>query len=197
MNETYNANTYFSLLPICAGIALACYNNDSISLLGFALAMASNFCFSARAVYTKMLNSAHPNATCDINLFHALSVRGLVLLLPLGLLMEGSQVRSMLVVQHSEITMSGAYMMLLLAALNGAMFAAYNLTSYVVLRRTELVTHSVLNVFRRLFIILFTTVYFRAQLSVLATCGILLATVGVLVFGLARRNDKKEAIEDA
>jgi EamA domain-containing membrane protein RarD len=201
MNEAYNAQTYISLVPICLGIGMACYNNDSFTIVGFGLAMCSNFCFSARAVYTKMLNSAHPKALSDIGLFHAISVTGMLFLFPVALLTEGSALWGLLYNQPSghgalsSITGSSggtnATVMCLLAVVNGATFAGYNLTSYVVLRRTELVTHSVLNVFRRVFIIAFTTVYFHAQLSALAVFGILLATVGVLLFAIARRSEKK------
>lgn len=203
MNEAYNAQTYIALMPICLGVAMACYNNDSFNAMGFLLAMGSNFCFSARAVYTKMLNSSHPNALSDIGLFNAISVAGLMFLFPVALMMEGSTLWNMLSAHSPDAPTrmpssstsggSGAVVLLLLAALNGAMFAGYNLTSYVVLRRTELVTHSVLNVFRRVFIIVFTTVYFGAKLTMLSVSGILLATVGVLLFGVARQTDRKES----
>jgi solute carrier family 35 protein E1 len=202
MNEAYNAQTYISLVPICLGIGMACYNNDSFTIVGFGLAMCSNFCFSARAVYTKMLNSAHPRALSDIGLFHAISVTGMLFLFPVALLMEGSALWSQLYGHGALSSITGtvggtsATVMLLLAVVNGATFAGYNLTSYVVLRRTELVTHSVLNVFRRVFIIAFTTVYFHAQLSALAMFGVLLATVGVLLFAVARRSEKKAPLVD-
>lgn len=205
MNEVYSGSTYVSLLPICAGVALACYNNDSFHLQGFILAMASNFCFSARAVYTKMLNSAHPNAVDDITLFCAISVRGLVFLLPITLLIEGSTIWDTVLTSYNAASApatdmtpgaaaaaAGMWVLPLLALLNGCMFAGYNLTSYIVLRRTELVTHSVLNVFRRVFIIVFTSFYFQSQMTVMSMVGIILATLGVLAFSSARKNDKRD-----
>jgi solute carrier family 35 protein E1 len=202
MNEAYNAATYGSLLPICGGVAMACYSSDSFVVQGFLLAMASNFCFSARGVFAKMLNTAHPNAVDDINLFYAISVRGLVLLLPLALLMEGRTLLGILAgegigggedVTGSALAGSGGawVWVLALAALNGSMFAGYNLTSYMVLRRTSLVTHSVLTAFRRVFVIVFTTLYFRAQPTALGMGGVALATAGVLLFSAVRRQAGK------
>jgi solute carrier family 35 protein E1 len=199
MKEAYNAATYASLLPICGGVAMACYSSDSFVLQGFLLAMASNFCFSARGVYAKMLNAAHPSAVDDINLFYAISVRGLVILLPMALLMEGRTLLSILAGEGGVGSVGSAGIgggvawiwVLALAALNGTMFAGYNLTSYMVLRRTSLVTHSVLTAFRRVFVIVFTTLYFRAQPTALGMGGVGLATAGVLLFSAVRRQASK------
>jgi hypothetical protein len=67
-----------------------------------------------------------------------------------------------------------------------------------VLGRTDLVTHAVLNVFRRVFIILFTSYYFALPLSMLNACGVALADGGVMGFSYSRyleaaekKNDKK------
>ena len=203
LKESYSSSTYLSLLPICGGVALACYNNDSFHVWSFALAMASNFCFSARSVYTKVLNASNVSGFDEVNLFYAISWRGLVFLLPVTLLMEG---RTMLEIafgnNHGTITnMGGVYssanfaMIALLLMLNGSMFAFYNLASYGVLKRTELVTHSVLNVFRRVFIIAFTSVYFHVQLTVYSIVGVGLATIGVLLFSTSRKAAKGAAKE--
>lgn len=186
-------------MPICGGVALACYNNDAVQFWCFTLSMASNFGFSARAIFTKILNSVQNSSFDEINLFFSISWRGLVFLLPITALMEGrsimallnnnmqSAVQSSLPAQRMEIDVS---IVLALLALNGATFAAYNLASYAVLKRTELVTHAVLNVFRRVFIIVFTSLYFQVQLSVYAITGVGVATAGVLLFSVFQRIDK-------
>lgn len=188
MRETYSSSTYMSLLPICGGVAMACYNNDAFSVMGFLLAMASNFCFSARAVYTKMLNTTFPGVLDDINLFYNISSKGLVFLVPITALMEGSEILGIIAGDSSSPPSPTVRMpvlhLILLASLNGVMFAVYNLTSYMVLRQTKLVTHSVFNVFRRVFIIVFTSVYFHTPLSLVSGGGIALATIGVLLFGV-------------
>lgn len=75
------------------------------------------------------------------------------------------------------------------------MFAMYNLASYAVLKRTELVTHAVLNVFRRVFIIVFTSLYFRVELTMLSDVGVGVATLGVLLFSLLQRLDRSKALK--
>ena len=197
LQESYSRATYLSLVPICGGVALACYNNDLFHFWSFALAMASNFCFSARSVYTKVLNVSNVGSFDEINLFYAISWRGLLLLLPVTAVVEG---RTIFHIAYDSNNYSTANSTLpsgvdfptiaALLVLNGIMFAVYNLASYAVLKRTELVTHSVLNVFRRVFIIAFTCAYFQVPLTAFSIGGIAVATVGVLLFSTLRKGDK-------
>jgi uncharacterized membrane protein (DUF373 family) len=61
-----------------------------------------------------------------------------------------------------------------------------------VLGRTDLVTHAVLNVFRRVFIILFTSYYFALTLSTLNAFGVGLAVLGVLMFSYSKSQEKNK-----
>lgn len=204
LRESYSRWTYLSLLPICGGVALACYSNETIQLLGCTMALASNVCFSARSVYTKVLNALSAGSLDETNMFYAISWRGLLFLLPVMIVMEGYSIIGYVSdggLQGKSAELNGItsptsiWTLLFLLTINGATFAAYNLTSYVVLKKTELVTHSVLNVFRRVFIIAFTSVYFHVQLSSSAVVGIVLAIAGVLFFSSCRRFDKKDAVQ--
>ena len=189
LSESYTFITYLTLIPICTGVALSCYNNDSFNAIGFFIASASNLCFSARAVYTKLLSSQWKSID-EVNLFYNISYRGLYLLIPTTILFEGRKMMEMysiysLTLNFSKTSSSNYYYvdLIFLMTLNGFMFAVYNVLSYLVLKRTELVTHSVLNVFRRVFIILFTSIYFQVTFSIHTGLGIVLAIVGVLLFG--------------
>jgi solute carrier family 35 protein E1 len=198
MRESYSSSTYLSLLPICGGIALTCYNFEGLGTLEFLFAMGSNFCFSARAVFAKMVNvSVGAGSGFDeMNLFRVISVIGLMMLIPICFLQERNAIQAFFSSALSsnsgelaEVTSLGTFSGLLV--LNGVMFAAYNLASYLVLKRTELVTHSVLNVFRRVFVIVFTAFYFGTRPSVWALVGISSAIAGVALFGHSRRVETK------
>lgn len=107
-------------------------------------------------------------------------------MLPITIIFEGQKLLELYYINTLTInktTNNNHIDLLFLMALNGFMFAVYNLLSYLVLKRTELVTHSVLNVFRRVFIIIFTSIYFRAEFTVHTGVGVTLAVIGVLLFG--------------
>jgi uncharacterized membrane protein len=75
--------------------------------------------------------------------------------------------------------------------LNGVTFATYNLMSYFVLHRTDLITHSVLNVFRRVFTISLSAVFFNVALNMTNAVGISIAIVGVIGFAYFKSKDPK------
>lgn len=194
-SEGVSTRTYFTLLPICLGVGISCYNNDAFNLVGFLLAAASNLCFSSRAVLARKMSLQYPDSLDDINLFMHISLDGLVFLVPITLIFEGRSICDYYitqnVIQYADSTQApGMLSLLSLLLVNGFMFATYNLISYLVLRRTDLITHSVLNAFRRVFIILFTTMYFNHTLSLLNCVGIVIAIVGVVMFGYFKTHDK-------
>ena len=78
---------------------------------------------------------------------------------------------------------------LLLLVLNGCAYSCYNVTSFLVLARTNLITHAVFNCFRRVFIILFTCYYFQVKLSPLNITGVAIAVMGVLFFAYSKHKD--------
>ena len=213
LKDSSSAVTYMTLLPICSGVALSCYSSTNFDALGLLSALGSNVCFSGRAVFAKVLNLGHPGMLDETNLFFAISLRGLLFLIPITLLLEGRGLISFFFERtqnnalsnagsDSSIRVSGGEQLAeqslislgLLLTLNGVMFACYNLASYIVLKRTDLVTHSVLNVFRRVFIIVATSLYFRVSVGALSMLGIALAVTGVLMFGLSRAADSRKQL---
>lgn len=184
-NEGTSMMTYFTLLPICIGVGISCIDDVSFHLLGFLSAAASNFCFSSRAVLTKHMFKFNPQSMDETTLFSYISQIGTSLLIPMVVLLEGHKVW-----EHFFNTPGGGSTgVLLLMLANGAAYTTYNLVSFLVLSRTDLVTHAVLNVFRRVVIILFTSYYFSVPMSTLNLFGVGLAVGGVLLFGFSKTRD--------
>lgn len=193
LSETVSLRTYGTLVPICSGVAISCYNDDSFNLVGFLLAAASNFCFSTRAVLARKMALQFPDGIDDITMFAMISSQGLMFLVPITLVVEGKSIIELLFSDSSSSSNHGDTSLTMLGAVlftNGVLFAVYNLVSYLVLRRSDLITHSVLNAFRRVFIILFTTYFFNNVISNFNVMGILIATGGVVLFGYSKSLDK-------
>jgi len=197
--------TYLTLLPICCGVGISCFHSDNFNLMGFLLAGASNICFSSRAVLAKKMSISFPDVIDEIEMFASISLKGLFFLVPLVIFWEGSgiEILKMMVFQNYKFNTNimsittqpdeSSIVLYGLVVLNGMMFACYNLVSYVVLRKTDLVTHAVLNVFRRVVIILFTAYFFGSELSLLNIFGVLIAVTGVLLFGYFRSLEKSKS----
>lgn len=199
LHDSNSLRTYITLLPICIGVAIACYNSHEALIrngyLGGFLALSSNFCFSSRAVLAKKLNITYPNDIDEIEMFRLISIRGTLILIPITIIVEGWYIFKLF---RADFTGSFGWFsmlnrnswLLLTALLNGTMFAAYNLVSYLVLKRADLITHSVLNAFRRVFVILSAAYFFDNPLSFINVAGILLAVTGVGLFGWSKAQDK-------
>ena len=188
LGELASTSTYATLVPICAGVAISCMHDDSFDLWGFGYAALSNVCFSGRAVLAKRLLRQFPGSIDEVGMFHRISAVGLLVLVPLTLLLEGRAIYRTLWLHPEQLLKGGSLLELgSLAFINGCAYACYNLTSFLVLARTNLVTHAVLNCFRRVFIIVFTSYFFAQPISGFNLAGVALAVLGVLLFAHFRR----------
>lgn len=195
LNEVATLPTYLTLIPICLGVSISCIHDDSFNMGGFLYAAISNLCFSGRAVLAKRLLKQYPGSLDEVQLFHRVSLIGLYLLVPLTLLTEG---RAILALFQGDATMVDTYLELLaLVLVNGCAYACYNLMSFLVLSRTNLVTHAVLNCFRRVFIILFTSYYFNVEISRFNMAGVAMAVLGVCLFAFFRSRDSRPEKREA
>lgn len=186
LGELASTSTYATLVPICAGVALSCAHDDSFDLWGFGYAALSNVCFSGRAVLAKRLLRQFPGSIDEVGMFHRISAVGLLVLVPLTVVMEGGAIYRTLWLRP-DLLQGSLLELASLAFINGCAYACYNLTSFLVLARTNLVTHAVLNCFRRVFIIVFTSAFFAQPISAFNLAGVALAVLGVLLFAYFRR----------
>ena len=181
LREVSSRLTYATLLPICVGVALSCIGETDFNAGGFLFAALSNFCFSYRAVAAKQLYIAAPAQVDEVRLFADISFVGLIIMAILTVLLEAPSWASM--------TNFPPWSVLCLCAVNGCAYTAYNLLSFLALNRSTVMTHAVLNVFRRVVIIMFTATYFDVHLSVLNMLGVVIAVTGVVCFVYSKQQN--------
>lgn len=197
LKERPSLLTILTLVPICGGVAMSCNNTTAFNILGFASIALSNVCFSGRSVATKLIQQNWPDSYETMNFFADLSFYGFCLLVPVMLITEGADIHAYFATSikpESIVAMSAAAdhtSMVVLLLCNGIAFTTYNLMSYVILKRTDLITHSVVNVFRRVFTIFFTAVYFQVELNGANVTGVAVAVVGVLLFAYFKSSELK------
>ena len=135
-----------------------------------------------------------PDEITEMDLFNRISMIGTLMLFPLALILEGSPVFDFLTSKsrndaNNEVGASENLTFFALLALlffNGVMYCSYNVLSFLVLRRTDIIVHAILNICRRMAIILFTAFYFSVPISTLNAAGILLAFCGFIIFSVKR-----------
>jgi solute carrier family 35 protein E1 len=185
LNEHSSLLTYSTLLPICIGVGISCIGESHFNVIGFFAAFASNICFSTRAVISKHLIKSYTTKINDVVLFHHISKYGLMILIPITILREYNNIIHTLRISTNYQLIRLCMMFII----NGCAYSCYNLVSFAVLSRTELITHAVLNVFRRVVIIILTSIFFQNYLSSLNLFGVILAISGVLSFAYSKTND--------
>ena len=107
------------------------------------------------------ISSNASNNIDEILLFAYISQIGLCILIPITLFIEGFGIINLL--YTNNITYIFYFISIIIV--NGIAYSTYNIVSFLVLSRTELVTHAVLNVFRRVFIIIMTSWFFQVLYS--------------------------------
>jgi solute carrier family 35, member E1 len=193
VNEVASSSTYLTLLPICVGVALACLSDYNFHAFGFLFALLSNFCFSYRAVIAKQLyhlaltisqSSSSHSSLDETQLFHAISLIGIMIVGPLTLFLESHTILGKL--SSESFIGPTAFYVLSCTLLNGLAYTMYNVLSFYALRRSDVITHAVLNVFRRVVIITASIFFFHVAVTPLNLFGIVLAILGVVAFTATR-----------
>ena len=142
-----------------------------------------------------------PDAIDDFHLFQQISVRGVIYLLPAVVFFEGKSIRDWyyFYFDSSNLNLASESIIAFLSFnsflfLNGLAFSIYNLVSYLLLSNTDLATQAVLNAFRRVVIIIFTSLYFRIKISSFNVLGVIIAISAVGVFGYFKARESKSKI---
>ena len=136
------------------------------TVVGAVACAASNACFAARGVLTKVIRARH--AADNYSLFLHINV--------IGALMAGAYV----VASGAAIVLPQSTPILVI---NGVAFWAYLQLSWLVLARVTAVTHSVCNAMRRPVVILAGWLQFGNEITSLNACGIALACGGAALYG--------------
>jgi solute carrier family 35 protein E1 len=185
LGERETSKSLACLVPVMVGVALASMGDMAFSLPAFCAVQLCNLGFSGRAVFVKQLKSKFPNAAVSqsmLELFFHVHRLGLGLLVPVVLLAE----RQALWALTPDVATKLAATM----AINGVFYSVYNLFSFFVLARVPTSAHAVLNVFRRVVVILITTVFFQVPMSATNLAGVGLAVGGVLLFKAAKQQQQ-------
>ena len=190
-----------ALVVICIGVGTSCFGDANFVLPAFVCALMSNVCFGGRAVLSKELFQLdmYTNATkgktdahTGLRLFAKVSELGMCMIAPFALYVEGGTLFKT-VMGPGEDAASSATLALCagLIVVNGLSYATYNLMSFVVLGKTDVVTHAALNIFRRVVIIVATSILFGVTLTRLNVFGVGLAICGALAYAHAKSKNIK------
>jgi drug/metabolite transporter (DMT)-like permease len=195
LKERSSLHVMFTLLPICGGVMLSCASNAEFSMAGFIMVMLSNFAFAGRSVSSRMVQQMNPECMEPFNFFADLSMYGFWMLLPIVAVVEGSGLYRVLMGNLEREAKDAVDIHQLLPSLlmNAVMYTIYAVASFIILQRTDLITHAAVNAFRRVFSILLTALYFGVELNMANLTGIFVSCCGALLFTYFKSRDSTAA----
>lgn len=193
--ESVSFLTYVSLVPIIFGVGMSCIGDSASFPFWCSLfALLSNLGFSGRAVAAKVLqkeHAAHGESADELLMFAQISCIGVCIILPFAFYFD-YDVMSVYMNSNASGGIIGADL-IQIWLFNGVFYTIYNLTSFLVLTRTNVVTHAVLNACRRVVIIAATSFYFETPLSSKIMIGVTIALIGVVCFGISKNLNRKSS----
>ena len=162
----------------------------SFSWYCFATGILANIFASARGVFGKKQMSGDAKRIEALlspeNYYAVLTIISFVMLIPLMLLAEGSQIFAML--SRSSEHAEG----LLYSVGSGLMFYLYNEVSFQALNDIHPVSHALANTLKRIVIIITSFLAFKNPIKPMGIAGTVIAIAGVGAYSLAQHYTKPQ-----
>ncbi|KAF9095108.1 suppressor of loss of ypt1 [Mortierella sp. AD031] len=219
LGTTYSKDVYISLVPLTAGVMLACrlsleFNN----LVGLVCALASMLVFVTQNVFTKKIlfsnkakqqqlgnkegtkqddadeiGSSNAQKLDKINILFYSSTMAAICMIPIWLYAEGLGLMfpdESGVYHHASGHASGFWAVSWLLFLNGVSHFFQNIFAFSVLALTSPVTYSIASLIKRIVVIVASIVYFHQTLGTTQWTGVCLTFWGLWLYNSAKNAAK-------
>jgi len=175
-----------SMIPVCAGVALASVSELAFTWGCFGCAMASNVVYATRAVLSKIsMDGADKGENMDAaNTFAVVTLIAFFYCLPIALIVEGGKIGAGL-----AAVKAAGWSNLKLAQMVGAtglLYYTYNEMAFLVLGSVAPITQSVGNTIKRVVVIVAASIVFRTPMTSMGMIGSSVAIGGVLVYSVVK-----------
>lgn len=201
----YARATYLSLIPLTAGVMLACSTGVSTNFFGILYAFGAALVFVSQNIFSKKLFNEAERAENDaqnparrkldkLNLLCYCSGLAFFLTLPIWFVSEGYPLVSDFV-KDGSIDLSGKKGSLDHGALmiefifNGVSHFAQNILAFVLLSMVSPVSYSVASLVKRVFVIVVAIVWFGSSTTPIQAVGIGLTFVGLYLYDRNSHDD--------
>ncbi|EKX43195.1 hypothetical protein GUITHDRAFT_158072 [Guillardia theta CCMP2712] len=179
---------YLSLLPVCAGVAIASAGELSFTWACFGAAMMSNLLFASRAVFSKMAMSGKDQGENmdSANTFAVVTMLATLICVPVAAVLEGPKIMG---AWNAALAVPGMTQFKLAStlALSGWYLYTYNEFAFKVLGLVSPVAQAVGNTVKRVVILIATAIAFGTPMTPIGITGSAIAMAGVLVYSLVQQ----------
>ncbi|KAI8854554.1 triose-phosphate transporter family-domain-containing protein [Chytridium lagenaria] len=189
---SYSRKVYFSLLPLTIGVMLVCSNKVSFQVLGFIFALMSTVVFVLQNIFSKKLfiqstrssvTLPHKKKLDKLNLLFYSSLIAFVLMTPLWLYSDGFlllRTRSLRNKKKQDLNLPSY------SPVNGLTHFSQAVFAFWILSLVSPVTYSIASLFKRIFVIIASILYFGESISLTQAFGICLTFAGLYMYDNAK-----------
>lgn len=205
----YPMATYLSLIPLTAGVMLACSGNHSFGgqLLGIMYALLATLIFVTQNIFSKRLFNEAARAEAEglattrtldkLNLLCYSSGLAFVLTAPIWLWSEGFGILGDFLYDGSVDLEQGPNTfdhgrLMVEFMFNGTFHFGQNILAFVLLSLVSPVTYSVASLIKRVFVIVVAVVWFRNSTTKLQAVGIALTFLGLYLYDRSSEKNKAD-----
>lgn len=196
----YTSQVYISLMPLTAGVMLACASDISFNLVGLVCSVASTLIFVGQNIFSKKLFKERKLDKLNMLLYS--STISFTLMTPIWFWSEGHQIlfASHDHEHHQPIEHDDEHLPLTVAAmlspqvfslfvLNGLSHFGQNVFAFSILALVSPVTYSIASLVKRIVVIVASIIWFGQHVRTTQALGIVLTFVGLWMYQYAKMND--------
>ncbi|BFZ55592.1 hypothetical protein PYCC9005_002633 [Savitreella phatthalungensis] len=176
----YSTKTYAALVPLTAGVMLACSASFAtngnygglVFALGSTVVFVSQNIFSKRVLFHEKHDEPLSRRLDKMNLLFYSSIGAAFLMVPIWILQESSVVLPTVLGWSSiaELTF------------NGTSHAAQNVLAFTLLTMVSPVTYSIASLIKRIFVIVVAIIWFGQPINITQAAGIVLTALGLWLY---------------
>ncbi|KAI4385672.1 hypothetical protein MLD38_003669 [Melastoma candidum] len=176
--------TYFTLLPVVAGVVIASGGEPSFHLFGFIMCISATAARALKSVLQGILLSSEGEKLNSMNLLMYMAPIAVVFLLPATLIMEENVVGITVSLARDNVKIVW-YLLF-----NSALAYFVNLTNFLVTKHTSALTLQVLGNAKGAVAVVVSILIFRNPISVTGMLGYSLTVVGVVLYSESKKRSK-------
>ena len=175
LKENISKRAILFICVILIGIVIATAYDVSFNYKGVGFAALSNVAFQVRNLFTKLSDSNRKGPYKSITIFFLTNAISIAIIFVI------------LFVIKLEHNCFATYMFDFECFLLGISFAGQHIMSFFVLQNVMITTHALLNVIKRLFVIVICSLFLKTYISTFQFVGIILTLIGLYCYSTALR----------
>lgn len=200
----YTPRTYISLLPLTAGVMLACtFDMTASNTTGLLCAFGSAIVFVTSNIFFKKImpttnshaDTHHHQKLDKLNLLFYSSFMAFLLMIPIWLYTDMSALLAMSSdpdhVTHPSHAHTSTHSVVFYFIANGTVHFAQNIIAFIILASVSPVTYSIASLIKRVAVICMAFVWFAQDVHPIQGLGIALAAVGLWMYNEAKGDVEK------